>query len=808
VLIIKVRDARSPGARKVLGVWNITLKWLLIEGSHYPFCRHDPRRLDKAVAKDGVLEGWFPLVDTRGIQEGKLGEIQLRLAWSHDPEAKPPNERPLTAMEQMKVNSAESKVRLGSFAEVKCMLESFPVLLNCRRLTFRDVNFYLKDLFMGMQGDAEVKEGDLQKLKSIQLDLLDISKQLRPLPGTDGLSVWGVCWQFWVHGIAPEVRKNFGKLSVSAIGQITSGFFSQLVPTIKQKILRSKEVAVQQHKVRQRAFHFLGHHQRSRAARTLTAYDTDYFLASSLRGYLEKKHAGKTTRWHLCHVELKGATIFYTHVKRSTLAHVGNTRKIDLRCATDALELVAGANGAATAIHIQLPSGLGGVHVLRLAPVGVVATAYTRARTNVAAAAAAAAAKAGGAEGPTPTKRRGSVDEMRPLSIKVDVLAVQSKATIEEWFATLLAEEEQQKSAGTDRMLEVSDLAIVGLRSTKSKSPRKIQITLPWKHHKHHVQLWCTDTEGHETVPPVKVKLYGHDSKKVSVEPTAIGPWTDDTVALRVDVHKQGKTTEIVGWVVVDLTAITSGVAAKSHHLLRAPEEMDGNPDGGHVQPPGKISFVLRKIEPTESRSSGGSSPGSGEGSTDEGSSSDDSGANVHDGDGGNGGNGGRRHHRPVALAPLTADEHDLSVDMPTPTVGPSSSHRSPSERTIPFATAERHLSSLCGEDLVAAAVVTVDGYGAVAVGVEAKAEIEVKVGADGAGATDGGSGVGGGGGSGVSGDGGSGVGGGGGSGVGGDGGSLDGSGRVAGATADLSSPASNQAVLSSPSVNPRTTML
>ena len=91
----------------------------------------------------------------------------------------------------MKINSAETQLRLGDKNEVQAMLESFPILFNCRRLTFRNVNFYLKDLFMGIKGEAERKgiDGDLSKLSSIKLKMIDVTKAIHPRPGSDGLTV-------------------------------------------------------------------------------------------------------------------------------------------------------------------------------------------------------------------------------------------------------------------------------------------------------------------------------------------------------------------------------------------------------------------------------------------------------------------------------------------------------------------------------------------------------------------------------------------------------------------------------------------
>ena len=73
----------------------MTLKWLLNSPT---FCRKNTI----LESRPGYLHGWFPLINSKYEREGELGEIELRIEWSFEPdpqiEYNPPK---LTAMEQV-----------------------------------------------------------------------------------------------------------------------------------------------------------------------------------------------------------------------------------------------------------------------------------------------------------------------------------------------------------------------------------------------------------------------------------------------------------------------------------------------------------------------------------------------------------------------------------------------------------------------------------------------------------------------------------------------------------------------------------
>ena len=215
VIVVKVKDGSA-----MLGMWIMTAKWLVINGPNFPFCRANHIDTEFTNWKTGSVGGWFPLINQKSQSEGKLGEINMQLQWKYDASTLPPAERELTALQQLTMNSDETTLRIGNLKEWTSMLNCFPVLLNVDRLTFRDVNFLLKDLFMGYKGVAEAH--NKKDVKGILIPRIDVTNPFRTGESADGLSVWGVFRQFWIHGLAPEVMKHKTRYGMAAFGQIVS----------------------------------------------------------------------------------------------------------------------------------------------------------------------------------------------------------------------------------------------------------------------------------------------------------------------------------------------------------------------------------------------------------------------------------------------------------------------------------------------------------------------------------------------------------------------------------------------------------
>ena len=233
----------TPGGESLLGQWVMTLKWLVIEPS---WCEHSSLH----VAADGAVRGWFvlsdgasasasasatPLLDTpRRLGVGECGELELTLRWSHEPDVVVPRPR-LTALEQLTHNSAESSLRLGNPRGAQRYLARLPYLLDVQRVTVRQTSFFVKDLFMGHNGQAEAAAAEAaagsgggagRTPESVQIDLLDFDRCFGvAAEGDAGVTVFDFLFRFFIKQAFPRVLDpRSPKVLLSALSQSSAGF--------------------------------------------------------------------------------------------------------------------------------------------------------------------------------------------------------------------------------------------------------------------------------------------------------------------------------------------------------------------------------------------------------------------------------------------------------------------------------------------------------------------------------------------------------------------------------------------------------
>ena len=98
--------------------------------SHNRYCYHN--ELDIHRVEDGsfMLKGWFPLHNKHWRNNHKCGEIEMEIQWryvpGYDNNWEPPK---MGAMSQIKMNSAETNLRMGDLMKVKWFLYS--ISYNC-----------------------------------------------------------------------------------------------------------------------------------------------------------------------------------------------------------------------------------------------------------------------------------------------------------------------------------------------------------------------------------------------------------------------------------------------------------------------------------------------------------------------------------------------------------------------------------------------------------------------------------------------------------------------------------------------------
>eukprot|EP00947_MAST-08B_sp_MAST-8B-sp1_P002625 g2625.t1 len=152
VLHIKVMD-EDVTSNEMIGQWIMTTKWMVMDPTYCYYNDLDVHRME-----DGswLMRGWFPLFSKKWRGLNSHGEIEMELQWRYVPGYSelwvPPA---LSALAQIKVNSAETNLRLGDPMGIKRCLKDLPLLLDIKRVSIHHVNLYIEDLFSGMKGHAE-----------------------------------------------------------------------------------------------------------------------------------------------------------------------------------------------------------------------------------------------------------------------------------------------------------------------------------------------------------------------------------------------------------------------------------------------------------------------------------------------------------------------------------------------------------------------------------------------------------------------------------------------------------------------------
>jgi len=200
----------------------MTMKWML--GDPYN-CWHE-KGLE--VNHDRKMHGWFPLMNRRWRGIGQHGKFEMQIHWKYVPEEdlKARNDLPpLTAVEQMSLNSEETSLR---FADVKLLLDYAPVLFDIERVTVRNIQFHMQDVFPGF----EEKRDGTGKREFINIKFVEFHTEFRPKGEDLGITSYQVMYQF-VRSISirivkaassAQIGETIGKMTVSSINQVVGSW--------------------------------------------------------------------------------------------------------------------------------------------------------------------------------------------------------------------------------------------------------------------------------------------------------------------------------------------------------------------------------------------------------------------------------------------------------------------------------------------------------------------------------------------------------------------------------------------------------
>eukprot|EP00633_Aureoumbra_lagunensis_P008064 CAMPEP_0197325098 /NCGR_PEP_ID=MMETSP0891-20130614/71484_1 /TAXON_ID=44058 ORGANISM="Aureoumbra lagunensis, Strain CCMP1510" /NCGR_SAMPLE_ID=MMETSP0891 /ASSEMBLY_ACC=CAM_ASM_000534 /LENGTH=935 /DNA_ID=CAMNT_0042818011 /DNA_START=1477 /DNA_END=4284 /DNA_ORIENTATION=- len=319
---------------------------------------------------------------SRAVPVAQLPEIDLELCYFHDPTPNGLTQdqvlayRPLTALEQLQMNSAETEKKLGNIAQVEKMLEDFPLLFDVRALEVSHINIYLRPLFSGYRGlgdlevqheddsDSEEDQNDASKLLArisgsrrqrgaIYMTKLDLRDALLARGDNEaaGVDVARLARTLVVSLVRPVLSEvSIYSAGKHILGGLFQGYFSKATSNSPKK---GKEQSIV-HFVRKRhresvdrLFFALDNHKGGYAQRKYLSWldQLDLLTEPSIQGRLIRarvstqlllrlrkissalhKHHKSTLVW----CEIHGKTLYYTKLGKNGASRVGFTKLVHL----------------------------------------------------------------------------------------------------------------------------------------------------------------------------------------------------------------------------------------------------------------------------------------------------------------------------------------------------------------------------------------------------------------------------------------------------------------------------------------------
>ena len=162
----------------------------------------------------------------------QTGTINMEISWVHNSQLSTtylPSSQ--AALEQLKMNSAETNLRLGNLDNVIAMLRRFPLKFNVREVRLSNIDFYLKDLFSGKQGEAERSDVDATMMNAVFIKNITVSTELHPTKKDNGgIPLYDMLERFFLRGVSSKVMTNY-MVYYKGLGSIFGGLFSQVYRT-------------------------------------------------------------------------------------------------------------------------------------------------------------------------------------------------------------------------------------------------------------------------------------------------------------------------------------------------------------------------------------------------------------------------------------------------------------------------------------------------------------------------------------------------------------------------------------------------
>jgi len=158
VLVVELWDQDVGRSSDLVGKWNTTLKWLLMDPNNMKLCERES--LTEEDCRQGWMGFWAPLVDENFRQEGLCGDVHLKMRWVYNPAL--PDIRPgdrletMTPLQQIRVGPMEIRERLGDLHRIIDIIKHLPILLDFEGpFVINDTLISLHDILYGRQSDRD-----------------------------------------------------------------------------------------------------------------------------------------------------------------------------------------------------------------------------------------------------------------------------------------------------------------------------------------------------------------------------------------------------------------------------------------------------------------------------------------------------------------------------------------------------------------------------------------------------------------------------------------------------------------------------
>lgn len=266
------------------------------------------------------------------------GEVRIQLRWYRDRKNEVPvpiREKPLAQISQLQQESALKKLNPQ---REQMALNAMPYLFHVNRLTLRHIRINWKDVFAGHSEKAQTKSSAQRKV--LEIESMEFGKNAFKSFDGNGLGMYDLQKRL-TDACVGKVSKDHHVL----FNAVTNFVYSSLKRTWKggheEDVAFAPTDAGQANRPPRRTIAGrIQNHVReawnlhSVLAKQVRGQNPDWVKEAKRSARMQKTHHAASSflgrQWRDCQVELKGSTLFYTHIDDETGQAADWTRKLEL----------------------------------------------------------------------------------------------------------------------------------------------------------------------------------------------------------------------------------------------------------------------------------------------------------------------------------------------------------------------------------------------------------------------------------------------------------------------------------------------